>query len=216
MGSEFEFTTFLERYTSSPNGFIDLVQNLEGGWWSASDLKHKMKRDDYMLLASELHIQNVLFELGLLSVKEVRGDKVLLGSPNWTLTQNAMKVLVQETKHEATPADLANEYLSRDGFAHIVSKAAMTVTNLFRETGKGVVCDSPFQDYLFLQLFYRFPIGDKTVRLSSYNLYKEVIIHVQRKKLLFLPYCAQSLHAFLARLPSLTYQAQRTGIVAWP
>ncbi len=179
MGSEFEFTSFAEKYTTSPNGFIDLVQNLGGGWWRASDLKHTMEREEYILLSSDLHIQKVLLELGLLSVKKVVGDEIFLGSPNWTLTEKAMRVFVHKTHHEATPADLADEYLSRNGFA-------TTVTNRFRGTGQENVHEYSFQGCIFMQLFYHFPISDQTVRLSCYNLYKEVIICVVRERSFYL------------------------------
>jgi hypothetical protein len=165
-----------------------------------------------------LHIQTVFLELGLLSVKKVCADEVLLGSPNWMVTQNAMRVLVHETRHErhrheATPSpDLANEYLSAQGFGQMVSKAATTVTNLFRPTERDVIREYPFQDYLFMQLLYRFPNGDNTVRQSSYRLYKEVNTAAQLKKIVLWTFCTQSLLHFLARLPSPKNQAQQKNV----
>jgi hypothetical protein len=147
-----------------------------------------MEREEYILLSSDLHIQKVLLELGLLSVKQVVGDEIFLGSPNWTLTEKAMRVFVHKTHHEATPADLADEYLSRNGFA-------TTVTNRFRGTGQENVHEYSFQGCIFMQLFYHFPIGDQTVRLSCYNLYKEVITCVIRERSLYLCHSIRFLHS---------------------
>jgi hypothetical protein len=33
MKFEFEFMSFALRFTSTPDGFVDLFQNLDGGWW---------------------------------------------------------------------------------------------------------------------------------------------------------------------------------------
>jgi hypothetical protein len=173
MYAEFEFTSFAEKFTKTESDFIELAQNLEGGWLKASDLTRKMERNEYLLLSTDLHVKKVLFELGLLSVKQIGAHyNVFLGSPNWTVTENALKLLVKKTGYRQTPADLANSYLSKDqtGFEVLVDSASKAVTNMFRATGQDIIREFPFQDFLFLQLMYRFPIGEDT---KDYKLYKE-------------------------------------------
>jgi hypothetical protein len=177
MDYEFEFTNFAEMY-SGREGFIELAQNLEGGWVGTGLLESKLEREDYMLLSSDLNTKKVFFELGLLSVKSVRADEVLLGSPNWMVTLHAMILLVEKQRHKATPPDLAKTYLSdsENGFGRIVAKAASTATKNLRGTGEDAFHECPFQYFLFLQLFYRFPIVDFTSnrRPTDYKLYKQV------------------------------------------
>jgi hypothetical protein len=179
MDYEFEFTSFAEMY-SSREGFIELAQNLEGGWVATGLLESKLEREDYMLLSSDLHTKKVFLELGLLSVKSVRADEVLLGSPNWMVTLHTMILLVEKQRHKATPLDLAKVYLndSENGFGRIVAKAASAATNIFRGTGEDAFREYPFQYFLFMQLFYRFPIVDFTSnrRPTDYKLYKQVCL----------------------------------------
>ncbi len=65
----------------------------------------------------------VLFELGLVAVKQIDGKKVCLGSPNWAVTRNAARLLMKLTKQEATVESLAREYLLGEGFGSIFSEA---------------------------------------------------------------------------------------------
>ncbi len=177
MSCEFEFTSFAEIY-STDEGFIELALNLEGGWVGTNDLKKKLTREEYMKLSSNLNTKKVLWELGLLSVKSVRTGEVFLQSPNWMVTRYAMILLVKKAGHGVPSLDLVDLYLSdhENGFGRIVAKAASAVTNTFRGTGENVVREYPFQDFLFMQLFYRFPILSFTLNNNptDYKLYKEV------------------------------------------
>jgi hypothetical protein len=172
MESEFEFTSFARKFTSTPDGLVDLFQNLDGGWVDAVDLKLKMKREDYLLLKEELHIQKVLFELGLLSVQAINdNNEVLLGPPNDMVTENALKFLVQETKYRDPPKKKAQEYMSEPGFGIILSKAGKVLSNMYRGVGLNAVDESVFQFTIFREFSYRFP----NKKSKNYALYKEVI-----------------------------------------
>lgn len=93
---------------------------------AASDLKLNMKREDYLLLKNDLHVLKVLFELGLLSVKAIDNrNNILLGAPNDLVTDNALKLLVQEAGYRDPPKKKAEEYMSDAGFGIMMSKAAL-------------------------------------------------------------------------------------------
>jgi hypothetical protein len=188
MKSEFEFTKFAATYIPSRDarllgatGLFELYRNLQGGWVDTLNPSYNMDRSNYLLLSENLHVQKVLFELGLLNVKEF-GDKnaitenwVRLGSLNWTLTRNAMRLLVDMTQQVITPEELAREYLddADNGFGNIVISAAREVSKVYRGTGKDVLREYPFQDYLFTELLFRFPEGLNGFP-DCYKLYKEV------------------------------------------
>jgi hypothetical protein len=171
MESEFEFTSFARKYTSSQDGFIELFQNLDGGWVDAADLNLKMNREDYMLLANDLHVKKVLLELGLLSVKAIDDQKtVLLGSPNNLLTENALKILLQDTDYQDPSENVSRNHMSVVGFENIVSRAARVLTNTARGLGEDAVDELLFHSTIYRELSYRFP--DKAS--THYMLYKEV------------------------------------------
>ncbi len=182
MKSEFEFTTFAEKYKSSgETGRFMLYRNLHGGWVDTANPSYNLERENYLLLGENLHVRKVLFELGLLSVKEISDKKtsnehwVRFGSPNWTVTRNAMRLLVDVTKHGITEEGAARAYLddSVNGFGNIAASAAREVTNVYHGTGKDVVREYPFQDYLFTELTFRFPEGEKGFP-ECYKLYMDV------------------------------------------
>ncbi len=100
MELEFDFLGFSDKYISSNEGHFALLKNLERGWVNTADPDFKMTREDYMLLSTDLHVQKVLLELGLLSVKDVddENDKVLLGPPNSMVKRISQNLLVKVTK----------------------------------------------------------------------------------------------------------------------
>jgi hypothetical protein len=138
-----------------------------------------MEREQYVLLTENLYVQT--FELGLLSAKEISKENgmnenwVRLGSPNWTVTRNALRLLVDKARHGITEEELARRYLddNANGFGNIVASAAREVSNKYRGTEKDVVREYPFEVYLFMELLFRFPEG-LTGFPESYKLSKEV------------------------------------------
>ncbi len=183
--SEFEFTSFAARYISSGDaGFFELCRNLQGGWVDTENPGYNMERENYLLIKNNMHVKKVLFELGLLSVKEISNENarnenwVRLGSPNWTVTRNAMRLLVDIAQRGTTSEQLARAYLddNANGFGNIVVSAASEASNKYRGTGKDVVREYPFQVYLFMELLFRFPEGPNGFSLY-YKLSKEVRVN---------------------------------------
>jgi hypothetical protein len=176
MGAEFEFTSFANKYTDTPDGFYDLLQNLEGGWVDATNSDFdKMAREDYLLLQNDVQVKKVLLELGLLSVKTTKGDMVLLQSRNDLVFVNAVKLLADEARPGLASENLAMSYISYTGFGTMLSRAAVKVGNLYDGTGQNVVADNALQDFLFKELLYRFPSGSKFhPTLGFYQLLSEV------------------------------------------
>ncbi len=173
MDAEFEFTSVAEKY-KSPDGLVDLLENLEGGWVDANDRKFdNLKRHHYLLLKEELHVKKVLFELGLLSVTQTDGGLVCLRSPNDIVFENALEMLAGVANQGVTPQTWAIQYLSYDGFGIILSKAAKKVTNMYGSTGQNVVDEYTLQDSLYKELLYRFPPDGQRIK-SEYQLLKEV------------------------------------------
>jgi hypothetical protein len=182
MKSEFEFTRFAARYISSGDaGFFELYRNLQGGWINTANPGYNMDRNKYLLLENDLNVQKVLFELGLLSVKDISHENAMherwvrLGSTNWTVTRNALRLLVGIAQHGTTTEELARAYLgdNANGFGNIMVSAAREVSNKYRATRKDVVNEYPFQDYLFMELLFRFPEGRNGFPLH-YKISKEV------------------------------------------
>jgi hypothetical protein len=169
MASEFEFTSFAHKFTSTQDGFVELFQNLDGGWVDAVDLRLKLEREDYLMLKEELHVQKVLFELGLLSVKRIDDNMVLLGSPNDILTDNALKLLVQKANYRDPLETKAQEYMSEAGFGIIMSRAAVVLTNMYRGVWENAVDEKLFESIIYRELSYRFASKDS----KNYELYKQ-------------------------------------------
>ena len=66
-----------------------------------------MKREAYLTLDDNVNVKKVLFELGLLSVKDVDGEELVrLGPPNWTATCYAMELLLQQNHGWRNPRGL--------------------------------------------------------------------------------------------------------------
>jgi hypothetical protein len=176
MDAEFEFTSFANKYTDTPDGFYDLLENLEGGWVDATDTDFdKMKREDYMLLTKNVQVKKVLLELGLLSVNATKGKMVLLRSPNDIVFENAVKLLADEARPGNPSEDLAKTYLSFTGFGSMLSRAATKCVDMYGGTGQNVIREYILQDFLFKELLYRFPTGGKFRDPDlQYQLLKEV------------------------------------------
>jgi hypothetical protein len=177
MGAEFEFTSFANKYTDTPDGLYDLLENLEGGWVDATDSDFdKMTREDYLLLQNDVQVKKVLLELGLLRVKTTKGDMVLLQARNDLVFENAVKLLANEACPGLASENLAMSYISYTGFGNMLSRAAVKVGNLYGGTGRNVVFpDNALQDFLFKELLYRFPSGGKFhPTLRFYQLLSEV------------------------------------------
>ena len=91
MSSEFEFASLSSKYLGNDERYFELYRKLQGSWVDTKDPRFDMQRGDYLTLANNLHVQKVLLELGLLSVKEIGVPKVRnhnvirLGSTNWTV-----------------------------------------------------------------------------------------------------------------------------------
>ncbi len=169
----FEFTSFADRYVQSREGAFQLYRALLGRWVEqANDLY--MNRRRYMHLESNVCVTKVLYELGLLTVKEFDGQKIRFGSPNWAVTRSALKLLVKVTKQEATPKSLAREYLTREGFGLIISRAAKQVNDLCQSTMANMLLDFPLEEYLYMELLFRFPDLDDSGHRKNYDLYRKV------------------------------------------
>ncbi len=176
MESDFEFSSFEKTFTSTPDGYVALFQNLDGGWVDAADINLKMKREDYLLLKEELHIQKVLFELGLLSVKSIDDrNQVLLFSPNDLVTENALKFLLRKTNYRDPLEDKAQEFMSEAGFGIIMSRAAIVLSNMYHGVREDAINESVFQSTIYRELSYRFP----NKASENYKLYKEVRPSIQ-------------------------------------
>jgi hypothetical protein len=99
MESAFDFTSFAEKYTLSEEGSQELLNTLKEGLVNPMDPYFKLKREDYLVLDNHLHVQKVLFELGLLTVKAVHDkNEVILGPPNETVMRVAIQLLEKERK----------------------------------------------------------------------------------------------------------------------
>ncbi len=81
--SNFDFASFAENFTSSDEGSKELLATLEEGWVNPTDVNFNLNREQYLLLDHNLCLRKVLFELGLLTVKNIDADnKIQLGPPN--------------------------------------------------------------------------------------------------------------------------------------
>jgi hypothetical protein len=173
MGNELEFTSFANRYTSTLKGRYTLYRNLQGGWVDVTDPKFMMmSKQDYLQVGNNLQVKQVFLEAGLLTVKEVDGNMVRLGSPNWTVTKNGLTMLWDKTKQESLPMDLAYYYVSNDGFAEMVSDAAAEVNSMNRGGGESNWCKNSLDEYLFMEMLYRF--RDPAIGRSKHDLHRQV------------------------------------------
>jgi hypothetical protein len=189
----FEFTTFGDRLSSSPDDKIWLFQTVLGGWEKA-DIVFAMKRDDYLCLNYKTHVQKLLYEYGLLTVTGVDRSMICLRSPSWAVARNAVKFFFQSTKPEATRESLAREYLSDTGFGSIVTKVGYFAQDVVRRKNDRALRHYAFEEYLYLELLFRFPGNSDNCgsRTSGYELYREV-----RQMAIFCVRC--SIHFYIRR-----------------
>jgi hypothetical protein len=165
----FDLTSF-KKYEKSD---FELFRNLLGGW--IEEHKLKMDRPDYFELDNDWRVMKVLFEFGLLTVKEVNCNMVRLGPPNWPATRNALSLLIKPD--EVTPASKAKKYLTEVDFKSTVSKSARRINNdMHRSKINDVLLDFPFEEHLFMELLYRFP-DLKVPTRKRYELYKVVSVY---------------------------------------
>lgn len=197
MQSEFEFASFADKFTSSESATFDLMRNLMGGWETADVLGKKMLREHYLTLGSDIHVKKVLFELGLLSVQAVEKDMVLLGSPNWTVTEHAMMMLVQKVGRVETTEAQAADFLTKKGMEAILETAAKRVDSLYGNTGSTVVREYPFQDHTYFELLLRFPPKEAG---AKYTLFREVSV-LQG----FVQHCSTIAHLVLTETSALGF-----------
>ena len=173
MQSEFEFASFDSHFTQSDEKRIELLRMLGGGWLSKKHLGSRIKREDYITLKTEIDLKKVLFELGLLTVKKIddSSSMVLLGSPNWAVTENAVAQLIGKIGQGQTDQDQANSYLSEDGLNDVLSVVTKNIDNQYGMTGNEVMREYPFQDHTYFELLLRFPkLPESDI---TYELYRE-------------------------------------------
>jgi hypothetical protein len=98
--SNFDFASFAENFTSSDEGYKELLKTLEEGWVDPTDEGFNLNRDQYLLLDNDLHVKKVLLELGLLTVKATNDDDILilLGPPNKQVKRTAAYLLKTKRK----------------------------------------------------------------------------------------------------------------------
>ncbi len=165
-----QFTSFddYEENADTEDDEYDLYRNLLGGWVEKRGFK--MDRSEYFDLDKKSRVLTVLLEFGLLTVKEVNCNMVHLGSPNWMTTRNAVTLLMQQTEPEA------EDDLNEDELDNIISDVARRINrNMYRSSTTDVLLDHPVEEYLFMELLYRFP-DFKISTQESYEVYREVSV----------------------------------------
>ncbi len=68
---------------------------------------------------------------------------------------------------------LAREYFRGEGFGSIFSEAATQINDLCRSTVERFLLDFPLEEYLYIELLFRFLDLESSYR-KSYKLYRKV------------------------------------------
>jgi hypothetical protein len=156
MYSEFEFTNFRDQFAAKPF-FLQLSKHLGGGWMKQSDLRMPFSRDDYQSLKNPHVVKRVLLELGILAVKDVTKDgMVLLAPPNKGVMEAGFGLLLNKTGFNTMPSTAeVQELLSEAEFKRVIDQAAMEVSSMF--SASDWIREYAFQDALYLLLLQRLP-----------------------------------------------------------
>jgi hypothetical protein len=153
MQSEFEFINFQKTFT--PGSFQLLTKHLGGGWVTSASLRTQLNREDYQTLRPDV-VKRVLYELGMLAVKDVQNDMVLLIPPNKGVLENAFRLLLKGSRYDILPSDEeVRKLTSEEGFAKVIDSAAMETTTLYCRSDW--VREYAYQDALYLLLLQTLP-----------------------------------------------------------